>query len=254
MLVERSSRGLALTPAGQELHTAAERVRSQLSAVTRRLADHNDDSIRGTVRVSFPQILGEPVHGLLAPLTQTHPHVTLELVGDDRRLNLVSGEAEIVLRLTTSPAPDLFGLRLGAMRLGVYASRAYPMAEQPVDASAHRWVDWSTRCRDEPAVEWLAESFPERQIVMTTEHGLGTLNAVRAGMGIGVLPELVATELVHLETLPDDRFPILWLLCSPAVRQRPAVRVVMDALKRLDQAFPTALVRPRSRPDEPKRA
>jgi len=246
VLVERSGRGLALTPAGEELRATAEKVRIDLSAALRRLADHGDDDVRGTVRVSFPQMLSESVHTLLAPVAQSHPHVTLELIGDDRRVNLVSGEAEVVLRSAPRPSPDLVGRRLGAMRLGVYASPSYSVLDEPLESPAHRWVDWSARCREQAAVAWLAECFPERRITLTAEHGLGTVDAVRAGMGIGILPEIIATGLVSLASLPDDRCPDLWLLCPPSVRRRPAVRVVMDALGSFARDFPTALIRARS--------
>jgi len=245
-LVERSGRGLDMTPAGQELCAAAETVSHELSATVRRLADSADGSLRGAVRVSFPQLLSEAVHGLLTPIAETHPQVTLELVGDDRRLNLVSGEAEVVLRMTSDPAPDLVGLRLGVLALGVYASPSYAMLDQPLDAPAHRWVGWNQRCSDQPAVKWLSEAHPERRTVAVSEHGLGTVDAVRAGMGVGVLPQLVAEGLIRLEALPADRGPELWLLCPPGVRRRPAVGAVMNALRRFGEAFPGALV-PRSR-------
>lgn len=246
-LVERSGRGLSLTPAGEELCAAAEKVGHELSAIVRRLGDEHDGTVRGTVRVSFPQILSEAVHALLTPIAESHPHVTLELVGDDRRLNLVSGEAEVVLRLASNPAPNLFGLRLGALTLGIYASPAYAMVHEPVDHPAHRWVNWSSYCRDQAAVRWLADTYPQRHVVAVAEHGFGTVDAVRAGMGIGVLPDLVARDLVRLEPLPTDRGVDLWLLCPSAVRRRPAVGAVMDALKQFAPTYPDALVRGRAK-------
>jgi DNA-binding transcriptional LysR family regulator len=135
--------------------------------------------------------------------------------------DLVGGEADIALRVCKTPAGEgLVCRRLTDNPRTVYCSSSY--AEQ---RGVPRGVEELARAPliggGEPEVwphyrEWLAEHRLEGQVVMQHNSSTGLLAAVRAGMGLAVLPCLVA-----------DREPDL-VRCLP----RSAVRSACGSLSR----------------------
>jgi DNA-binding transcriptional LysR family regulator len=81
--------------------------------------------------------------------------------------------------------------------------------------------------------KWLQRHGLEEAVVI--EHGStsGLLAAVRAGMGMAVLPSFMADgdpELVRVVQPPCSDRMELWLLTHERIRHAPRVRAVMDFL------------------------
>jgi DNA-binding transcriptional LysR family regulator len=240
-LFERSGSVLRLTTAGEELAAVAIQMESRLGAAERSIAKNTGEP-SGRVRVSFPQILGRPIQQLLKVIPSEYPQLSLELACSDQIVSLAAGEAEIVVRMDESPPPDLVGIRVGALVLGLYSSRDY--AERISDAlppegsaKAHQWVDWGPHFRRKTSMKWLHETYPQRRIVAEGESGQAVLEAVEAGMGIGILASLHATHLHTWQLLPETVCPSIWLLTTAEARTRSSVKVVLDALRRFASEF-----------------
>jgi len=97
-LLERRGRGTALTAAGERLVEHASRVEDEVLAVQRDVLGR-DVALAGTIRVTTADDLGSrllPRH--VAAFRRLHPAITIELVLDNRVLDLVRGEADIAIR------------------------------------------------------------------------------------------------------------------------------------------------------------
>jgi DNA-binding transcriptional LysR family regulator len=140
--------------------------------------------------------------------------------------------------------------RLGDIANGLYASRAYLARAGPVRGNVlagHTFVDFDKTFVRRETPRWLAQRTRGARRVLEVNGTPGILAAVRAGMGIGVLPCWLAdadTELVRVlseQTLVQE----LWLVVHHDLRRAARIRVVADFLVReIVRAAPQLAGRP----------
>ena len=80
---------------------------------------------------------------------------------------------------------------------------------------------------------WLQQLGLEDRVAMHHANSTGLLSAVRSGLGIAVLPCVLAdsdSDLIRCIEPRADHGRILWLLTHERVRHEPRVRTVIDFL------------------------
>lgn len=248
-LLDRTSQPPRLTAAGTALTRAASQMEHQLSTAARSIQSTTSEP-SGRVRVSFPQILGRPIQKLLGAVPSKYPQLSLELACSDQVVSLAAGEAEIVVRMDETPPPDLVGVRVGALVMGLYSTQEYReraprVAGLSEDPSSFQWVDWGPKFRRKATMKWLQESFPTRRVVAEGESGQAVLDAIEADMGVGVQARLHASHLHEWQILPESVCPSIWLLTTLEARSRTNVAVVLEELKRFSHEYHNHLYRGR---------
>ena len=125
-LFERRQAGYALTPEGEALLSEAEAV-EQAAAGFEAAASGQARQASGSVRLSTAEIYAATLlPPLLVELRALHPAIRVELDTSDFVRDLAAGEADIVLRGGSPPAPGaLVGRRIGHDPWTVYCSRDY---------------------------------------------------------------------------------------------------------------------------------
>lgn len=237
-LLHRTTRSLRLTDAGRDYF---ERVASALAGVdeARAAVTELQDVPKGLVRVAAPS---DWASWMLAPaisrFIERWPDVRIDLSLTDRQVDLVRDGFD--LALTTGPQPDssLIVRTIGTQPRRLFASAAYLRAHgtpQTVDdAREHRFVlqrpGPTNRLPLAQAgkVTWLTVTGP-----VATDDRAFSFEAVRAGMGIGVLAAGGCTEHLGLiPVLPEYTLPGFSVqLVYPASRHLPRrVALFKDAL------------------------
>ncbi|HEY9549485.1 MAG TPA: LysR family transcriptional regulator, partial [Kiloniellaceae bacterium] len=139
-LFERQNGSYLTTAAGEDLLRTAERVEAEVEALERRLSGQ-DLRLTGSLRLTAPDDIAEVlVLPLLAAFRQRYPEITVELVVDNRMLNLTRREADIAVRPTRRPPETLAGRRIASLASAVYGA-AGTAAEDPHHPQ-QRWVAW----------------------------------------------------------------------------------------------------------------
>lgn len=235
-LFVRTSRGLLLTDDGEDVLEGARRVESEMLAIARK-ADAAQQRLSGTVRVSLSEVLGSQwLPSRLASFHAAQPGLCIELVVDNRTLDLVRREADIALRLFRPDQPDLVARKLGEVAIGMYASRDY-LAGHGVPASAHSLKDHllvgfgEAMMGRNAAVQRLESMFRRENIIHRSTSNTGQLNAIRAGIGVGVHDCFVADECSDLvRILPDTINHLMeaWLVTHNDIRRSARIRAVLD--------------------------
>jgi DNA-binding transcriptional LysR family regulator len=137
-LIERSARGLKLTEAGQALMDRTEaplhEVAEAMSAAREGLA-----APRGRLRVASPVLFGQLALGsLCARFCAAYPEVTIDVVAEDRMVDLVDEQFDIAIRINPGADSGLVGRCFATDRLVVVAAPSVPMPPpgplQPVPA------------------------------------------------------------------------------------------------------------------------
>lgn len=234
-LFERLPRGYEPTEAGEQVIAAAERIEAETLTLERDLAGR-DARLCGRLRVTSSETLAFRVlTPELVRFRDTHPGVEIEVVIENRQLDLSRREADLAFRATRPTQGDLFGRKLADIAWAVYGADSYltprgaPAA--PGELAAHAVIGWDSAAASVKAAQWLAETVPESAIVYRSSSLINQLLAVKAGMGLAVLPCYLADPEPDLRrALPPvpELTRELWLVTHMALKSTARVRAFME--------------------------
>jgi DNA-binding transcriptional LysR family regulator len=233
-LFERHRTGYALTAAGEEMTSLAERMEEDVATFARKLAGQAV-SPAGELRVTTNDTL--LVH-LLTPLfarfANACPDVRLDVVLTNQALNLSKRDADVAIRATDSPPETLVGRRVASIGWAIYGRAAdFPNAGEIdlVDLYERPWVALADNLAVLKAARFVRDRVAPERIVYKVNTVLGLAEAVENGIGVGPLPCFIADvrpSLVRLTPPNPDFAAGLWLLTHPDLRQSARVRAFMD--------------------------
>ena len=201
VLVERSTRHLRLTDAGALLHPHALRILNDVDEAGNALNSFASEP-RGTIRVNAPFTFAV---GLLAPMLPgfrtRYPDVRVVLTIDNRTIDMLAEEADLVVRIGTLAESGLIARRLATMHLWTCASPGY-LAARGVPASADDLKGHDLLDRADRTTRW---SFRDRegrvtaiefQPVMVVPEPAAMLVVLAGGGGIARLPDFLAAPAI----------------------------------------------------------
>jgi DNA-binding transcriptional LysR family regulator len=237
-LFERRPAGYALTPAGEDLLGRARLVEGAANQFAEAAAAQARDR-GGVVRITTQEIFAVALlPDMLRELHDLYPDIMIELDTQQELLDLGAGEADIGLRSTASEAPaGVVGRRICVDDWTLYCSREYgerhgvPRTRDELKHHAiigggggKLWLHYEA---------WLRSLGLEGQVAMHHSSSTGLLSAIRSGVGIAVLPCIIADaepDLVQCLPPRKDHGRVMWLLTHERVRHTPRVRLVIDFL------------------------
>jgi DNA-binding transcriptional LysR family regulator len=239
---------LTLKDAALAIETAASGYETLAAQMTRGLA--------GIVRLTTSQIMADY---LLSPALRvfhdTHPDLRLEVVAEDRFLDLSKGEADVALRamIGSKAQPGLIGRRLSADRFSVYCSQAYAerhgMPRSGADLRNHTLIMAEPGRYRVPIAEWIYSQVTPAEVAEFRNNVAGMFSGIKSGYGVSVMSDVLAAcdpDFVRCFT-PDIEQPHeIWLLTHERLRDVPRVRVVLDFLVAYFTTHP-AFARPGAR-------
>lgn len=209
-LFHRHARGLILTEQGELLHSATREMSKRLSAASARIRD-SEDAVFGELRVTSTVGFGTLwLAPRLPQLYAAYPELKVDLLLDERIVDLPMREADVAIRMKEPSQADLIRRRLMDVRMRFFASPDYiethGLPENGEDLLRHRIIGYSP---DAPQVsagqDWLRPYLSaETGSHLTINNYFGVLQATLHSLGIGALPDYVAAEHPELvNVLPD---------------------------------------------------
>lgn len=125
-LVERSARGLKLTEAGATLISRTEGLLSEVTEAMTAVGD-GVSTPRGRLRVAAPVLFSQLAMGRIgAEFCAAYPEVEIEIVAEDRMVDLVEEQFDVAIRINPSPDSNLVGRFFARDRLVVVAAPQIP--------------------------------------------------------------------------------------------------------------------------------
>jgi DNA-binding transcriptional LysR family regulator len=248
-LFERRPDGYRLTGRGRELVGLAEPLASAAEAVAAR-ADTWRTGVSGIVRVTTTETAaGLLLAPAMAALRTTHPGLKVELIVDDRRLDLARGDADVAVRI--GPRPEGRGIvrrRLGESVWAVYCSRDYAARDgrpETVEAiDGHPVIGGAGPIAGVAPLVWLEKAAPHSEVVYRSNSVPNLIAAVKSGLGVSALPCLVGVgspDLVALLPPLRDLSGDIWLVYRESLRRAPHVRAFAEAIAARVEAMRSAL-------------
>ena len=235
-LVERRTTGVLLTEAGARFLAAAERMETACLQAQAELGDR-DVELSGTVRIGAPDGLSTYyLTGVFAALAERHPAIAIQLVPTPQAGSVGRRDVDIAVVLEKPEAGRFVSRKLTDYSLGLFASGNY-LARHPAPADAaalggHRLVGYVEEFHYSPALSYVAELCGEAPVAFQCAGAIGQLEAVRAGVGIGVLHDFIARRHADLvRVLPERRAQrSYWIVEHEDTRGIGRIRAVHDAL------------------------
>jgi DNA-binding transcriptional LysR family regulator len=240
-LVLRGGREFGWTQEGRAALAAAEALEEKVAEVARTIRAAKQD-VSGAVRVSCPSGLTEVLARRMPGICEKYPTLALELIGDNRTVDLAKGEADIALRMFRPVETDLVARRSVEMGWGAYASSAY-VAEQGLPAtvaelSLHRLVLYVEALHRVDGPRWIEDRrCPASQFIRVDNTQVAS-HVIATGGGIGVIPCFIAhgrSELVCVFPTPVAS-NTAWIVYHEAARDSARVRAAVEALSAFFEA------------------
>jgi DNA-binding transcriptional LysR family regulator len=215
-LLQRTTRRLSLTDAGQTYYERSKEILEAFAEANRAVSD-SQASVRGVMRVAAPVTFGAMHLGdVIARYVRDHPHVNVEVDLGDRYVDLLDAGIDVAIRIGRLDDPALVTRRIAPCRMVVCASPEYierhgaPRtpddllgAPRLVFSEAVSAGDWTLFDADNRA--YVIDG-PSRISANNTQM---LLSAALAGAGIAYGPSFVFGEHVRrgelVALLPDYR-------------------------------------------------
>ncbi|AOE86627.1 LysR family transcriptional regulator [Pseudomonas sp. TCU-HL1] len=235
VLFEKSRAGYLPNAAAQLLAQQAELAEKALEAARLGL-EQGREAVSGTLRLTCTDAV---LHGLLLPalahFMPAYPALELELTTSNDFANLSRRDADVALRLTTSPPGHLVGRSLGAVPYMLCASRDYLARQTEADPARMTWIAPDDFLPNQPSVVWRRQRFPDVQPSYRCNSVFSVAQLVRAGLGVAALPEFLVRGEQGIQVLESDLpgcASALWLLTRPDCRALRAVTTLFEELGR----------------------
>jgi len=249
-LFHRTSRRLTLTESGRSLADHAQRILSEGEAAEEAARDAAS-APAGLVRVAAPLTFGiRHVAPVIADFLAAHPAIQVDLRLSDAKIDIVAEGVDIALRIADLPDSSLRARRIGPVTghlvgaPGYFARHGRP--KHPADLADHAVFAYTNVAN--PELLRFRRAGGEEAAVrikgpLRTDSGDAMMPALRAGLGLAVLPDFIVDEDLaagRLEAVLADwtmRPTALHLLTPPGTRRPARVEALIDfiaeRLKRL---------------------
>jgi DNA-binding transcriptional LysR family regulator len=236
-LFDKKYTGYLLTEGGRTLLAKAEEVEDSILSMERE-ALGRDARSSGKVRLTTTEDIATMV---LAPrfdeFVRRFPEIQLEISSTREVLSLARGQADIAMR-TVRPARGRLVIRqAGWWELGLYAAKSYVHSHNlrpPLsDLSEVDIITWTKEFAHFRGGPWFGEHARNCKVALAASSRRIHLAACKAGLGVAILPCLLAADDPDLICLlPPERVisTKLWLVVHRDLSRIPRVRSVMNFL------------------------
>ena len=213
-LFERHARGLVLTENGEYLFKTAHEVISRLKDVESNLSGEKDKlhgKLAVTTVVSFGTTWLTP---RIKEFMDLHPGIRVELIFDDKELDLSTREADVAIRMRRPKQLNYIQKKFVNFNYHIYGSNqyleknGYPKTIKDLDD--HRFITYG-RGAPSPVYnpDWVvklgAKEGKKRKSIMKVNSVYGLLLAVQSGVGLAALPDYIVHNVPNLtKVLPDE--------------------------------------------------
>jgi len=236
-LFHRHARGLILTEQGELLFDATKHMTKRLDAAAARIRDSEEEvfgELRVTTTIGFGSLWLAP---RLPALYERYPDLKIDLMLEERLLDLPMREADVAIRMKEPSQADLIRRRLMTINMRLYATPEYLAAhgtpDTTDDLSKHRVISQNATSAQVSAGAILVRELMTYPVgsTLTVNNYFGVLQAVIHHLGIGVLPDYLTQNFPQLvRVLPDIQsaeVPV-FLAYPEELRQSKRVEVFRD--------------------------
>jgi DNA-binding transcriptional LysR family regulator len=235
-LFDRRTTGAKLTSAGERFIGAAEQMETAFLHAQAEIGDV-DVELTGAVRIGAPD--GFSTYYLAAALRdflERHPGILIQLVPMPQVIPLARREVDIVVVLDKPEAGRFVARKLTDYSLGIYASADYLKSHGApravADLATHRLIGYVEEHAFSTALNYVRELFDGAPTSFECASAVTQLEALRVGLGIGVVHDYLARRFKDLKRVLPERRAVrsYWIVTHEDTRGLGRIRAVHDHL------------------------
>jgi LysR family transcriptional regulator for bpeEF and oprC len=241
-LFHRTTRRVGLTSDGAEYLTRCQRILAELEAADEAVR-RTRLAVQGRLRVDVPAVFGR---SLLIPalprFTARYPDLQLEVQLNDRVIDLIAEEVDLVVRVGPVKEPHLIARRIVSTRLITCAAPAYLREHgapaEPDELRRHKLIGHLATASHRP-YKWLFQRGTVRrqlQLPFNVAFNAAEAQILAAVRGAGIVQSM---DLLVAEALAAGKLEVVlseWsapgapisVVCRSALRNSPKIRVFAD--------------------------
>jgi DNA-binding transcriptional LysR family regulator len=233
----RGREGMRLTAKGADLVAIATEMTASANGFAR-MATGLEEDISGTVRISANDIFGVLIlPNLLTEFMLMHPDIKVELSVNNAASDLLQRDADVAIRMFRPLQADLVARRVAELPLRFYANSTYLAARgypvQPSEVLNHRLIGLDRDTSMIEAAKVMGLVLTQADFAFRCDNILAHIEAIRAGMGIGIAHVGLAAHWPEVEPVLEGIVmpPLdLWIVCHSDVRHNKRIRLIVDFL------------------------
>lgn len=252
-LLQRTTRKLRLSESGATVYQRCVDMVNAAQAVMN-TSEQLHVEPQGIIRLSVPKAVGRfVVHPHIAEFLTRYPQIDIQMVLDDRPLDVIDHQIDLAIRITNHPPVGMMGKYLFNIDHLLCATPQY-LAQHGTPQHPHDLKNHSCIYLGEQPSDSRWKFVKPNQTVhvqvqgrYASNHTGVRLDAVLQHIGIGSLPYFTAREALQKglikHVLPDWDFQTyysgeVWILYSATKHISPKLRVLIDFLiQRLKQEY-----------------
>ncbi|WP_025873080.1 LysR family transcriptional regulator [Methylobacillus glycogenes] len=217
-LIVRTTRQRRLTDAGKRYYDSCKSILEDIS-VAELEAQELGAQPKGRLRISAAVAFGDVLAGLVSKYLAENPDITVELILNDRFVDIIEEGYDIAIRIGKLEDSTLIARQLGDYRLTICASPEYLAAngtpEKPQDLASHKCLGF-TLWRNQSGWRAFLSQLSSSPMTRLESNNVAALHiAAKNGIGLLLIPRNLVEEDIKakklIEILPSylpDSMPI----------------------------------------------
>jgi molybdate transport repressor ModE-like protein len=226
-LLERKTGRYELTPAGENVKEASERIEREVLGVDGALLGKDTQQVGPLKVAALNNMASSVLMPMFASFTKKRPQVELHIIVSNIDTSLSQREADVAIRLTNTPTDTLIGKRIVTVASCIYGSHSY-LDQLGKHGGEPRWI--GVECCGFH-VSWTKQLSSSQSHSLYSDDTQLTLSAIREGLGVSILPCYMGDTDPLLKRYgdPDPAYNLeLWVLLHPDLRRTARVLTFRD--------------------------
>lgn len=229
-LFERLPNGYLLTTAGEELLRTANKIEGEIANVDRLIVG-KDERMSGKIRVTLPSALGTSfLFEKFAEFCELYPEISLDINCSYEVADLNKREADLAIRVTKNPPENLIGRNVVTAALSTYISKELWEKTQSEETPTLPpcLAESKSMIHEEHFRNNICSKTPIKHYINNLDS---LFNAVKAGMGIALLPCLMCDKDPELMRFPPGKTKFIhdiWVLIHKDLRHTLRIKTFKD--------------------------
>lgn len=218
------------TELGQSLLAPSLQIQSLLGDIERVVAAQSEPGL-SRVRITAPTSFSYGyLPAIIEKLQLERPDIAVDLIVSNETLCLNTRQADIAIRVTSTPPDQFIGSKVRDIPWGIYAGHEYlakyGMPTSVDDLAQHRLIGGSGALARGKAFSWLQKRFGA-QITINTDDLVAMFYLAQNNHGLALLPdEFNQGDIKRLFTIDEIGTNSLWVLTHSDYRGVERVRAV----------------------------
>ena len=239
-LFENTPNGYLQTSAADQLFEEMEVVETSIETSLRELRGL-DQRIQGNIIIATTDTFGcKLLPPILKKFQAAYPELSVELKIGTETVSLSKREADIAVRTSAQPPPNLVGRKVARIKFAVFAAESYLKTCDPIqfpeDAGKHQFVVLDDSLGQLAIKQWMDRQITTATHVTKVNGMLPLIGLCEAGMGLAALPAFAVTsgcsDLKNVYSIPENREHHLWVLTHQDLTKSTRVRITTEFLYR----------------------